>query len=104
MPQVLPFEQLHRVVGAELVDAVVERADDARVPEARENVVLALESLNELLLRPRPREQALERARLARRAIEHAIHDAHPARGQLLLHDVAGCRPRDGTVSPGLSP
>jgi hypothetical protein len=41
--QVGAVEELHRVVGAVLSQAVVVHLDDARVLEAHERVVLALE-------------------------------------------------------------
>jgi len=34
LPHVLPLEQFHRVVGADLIDAIVEDPDDARVIES----------------------------------------------------------------------
>ena len=38
-----PVEQLHRVEGTRLVDAVVEDANDPRVVERREDLIFALE-------------------------------------------------------------
>ncbi len=89
LSHVLPFEQLHRVVGADLVDAVVEHTDDSRVIEAGQDLVFTLEGFDQKELVARVAVQALQRALFARRAIQHAIDDAHATGRELFLDHVA---------------
>jgi hypothetical protein len=88
LSHVLPFEQLHRVVRADLVDAVIEHANDAWVIEPRQDLVFALKGFNLRQLVRRVAVQALERAVLARRAVQHSIDHAHSAGRELLLDHV----------------
>ena len=78
--EVRAAEQLHRVVGAELVDAVVVDLDDPRMRELRQRVVLALEQRLALLgLAAVAREAALQRESLAVTRVADEIDRAHPA-------------------------
>jgi hypothetical protein len=86
LAQIRAVEQLHRVVRAERVDAVVVDLDDAGMLELRERVVLALEQRGEHA----PRElvadvQPLERKTLSGALVEHAIDRAHRAAPELAL-------------------
>ena len=92
LTHVLPFEQLHRVVSAAVVDAEVEDANDARMVQTGEHVVLALECLDRMRISRFLWFDTLQRSRLADYSIEHAIDDAHPAGRELFLGDVAGAR------------
>ena len=87
---VVPREQLHRVVRALLVDSVVEDPDDSWMIERRQDMKLALERLHVERVVLRLRANSLERALFARDPVEYPVNDAHPARGELGLHDIAG--------------
>jgi hypothetical protein len=89
---VLPFEELHRVVGAEVIDAVVEHADDAGVPEAGQHLILALERPDHRFGGDPFGAEPLQRARFPGSVVEHSEHDAHPTRGELLLDGIAARR------------
>src|SRR5262249_31119170 len=89
LSHVAPLEELHRVVGAGLVDAVVVHADDPRMIEAGEDMILAPKSLDDDRAFYGLRAQPLKSARLSDRPVEHSVNDAHPAGCELLLHDIA---------------
>ena len=88
-PHVVPFEELHRVIRADLVDAVVVDTNDPRVVEAGEDLVFALERRDVERIAGDLGLDALQGASLAAGAVVHAVDDAHAARRELLLHDVA---------------
>jgi hypothetical protein len=77
--------ELHRVVRAGQVDAVVVDFDHARVRELRERVELALKQRADLALLPRIarwREQ-LERERSLTAVVDHAVDTRHPPAAEL---------------------
>jgi hypothetical protein len=84
------LEQLHRVVRALPVHAVIEHADDARVRQLHERVVLALEHRLQRRVLLGVGEQLLEREPLAAALVEHAIDACHAAAAELRLDAVAG--------------
>jgi hypothetical protein len=81
LPEIGSLQELHRVVRALLVDAVLVDLDDARVAERREHVKFAFEQGREL--RWRFGVQALQRDTLPRRAIQGGKHHAHAASSEL---------------------
>jgi hypothetical protein len=84
--QVLSFEQLHRVERVGAIAAVVEGLNDARMVEAGERLVLALEE------RRRPARcagvQELERELLAARDVANAIDLCCAADAERSLHSI----------------
>ena len=94
LPHVAPRQELHRVIGARVVHAVVEDANDAGMVEGGEHVVLALEGLDDEPLIRGPGACALERPLLPGDAVEYAVDGAHSARRELLDHGVAPDRGR----------
>jgi hypothetical protein len=87
--QVLPLEELHRVVEARRIDAEIERLDDAWVPQGRERVKLsAKEQRPAFTVLAFGSEQLLERQCSLGWLVEDAVHGAHAAGSERRDHAV----------------
>ena len=89
--EVAAVEQLHRVVRAALVDAVVVDLDDARVRELRRACGTRARAAPRAssALRGSRAKTALERERAPGALVAHAIHRAHAAAAEPCFEDVA---------------
>jgi hypothetical protein len=84
--QIRAIEELHGVVRAVAIDAVLVHFDDARVPELGERVKLVLEQV--VRVPARPPEQPLQRDAPPAGLVQHAKHRAHAALSQPRLHAI----------------
>ena len=91
--EVAPVEELHRVIGARRVDAVVVDLDDARVRELRQRLELALEQGDHPRLRrdgsPVCGELLSSATALAAAGVGHAVDRRHSAASEERVDPVA---------------